>query len=217
MVVKTRWWMIAAVLCGACGEPAGDDDGSSSATNPSTASASSTDSNPETSSSGDPTTGEVPTTGEEPTGGASACAEATSREACAATFGFDGFACQWLDMYSFEVVDAACAFTPVEGGGACVDNPFGDTDCGSEDACGSNGTVYFRMADDGTTEVLRSGSTCSHADPAGAWMTCAPGDGGVDTDATTGGSDSSGGGGASSTGGASEPDLCTCACDELMP
>ncbi|MBK6917783.1 MAG: hypothetical protein IPH07_10320 [Deltaproteobacteria bacterium] len=217
MVVKTRWWMIAAVLCGACGEPAGDDDGSSSATNPSTASASSTDSNPETSSSGDPTTGEVPTTGEEPTGGASACAEATSREACAATFGFDGFACQWLDMYSFEVVDAACAFTPVEGGGACVDNPLGDTDCGSEDACGSNGTVYFRMADDGTTEVLRSGSTCTHADPAGAWMTCAPGDGGVDTDATTGGSDSSGGGGASSTGGASEPDLCTCACDELMP
>ncbi|MBK8718823.1 MAG: hypothetical protein IPN32_29510 [Deltaproteobacteria bacterium] len=209
--------MIAAVLCGACGEPAGDDDGSSSATNPSTASASSTDSNPETSSSGDPTTGEVPTTGEEPTGGASACAEATSREACAATFGFDGFACQWLDMYSFEVVDAACAFTPVEGGGACVDNPLGDTDCGSEDACGSNGTVYFRMADDGTTEVLRSGSTCTHADPAGAWMTCAPGDGGVDTDATTGGSDSSGGGGASSTGGASEPDLCTCACDELMP
>lgn len=212
MVVKTQWWMIAAVLCGACGEPAGDDDGSSSATNPSTASASSTDSNPETSSSGDPTTGG------EPTGGASACAEATSQDVCAATFGFDGFGCQWLEMYSFEVVDAACAFTPVEGGGACVDNPFGDTDCGSEDACGSDGTAYWRMADDGTTEVLRSGSTCSHADPAGAWMTCAAGAGGSDTDATTGGSDGSGSDtGVASTGGASEPDLCACACDELMP
>ncbi|MBK8235964.1 MAG: hypothetical protein IPK74_10430 [Deltaproteobacteria bacterium] len=198
------------VACGACGSASGDDD--ETTTSPTTASSN---------SNTDPTSSTMPGSESSSSGGGEpiACADVTTREACEDTTAQDtegfGSACRWIDLYRYEVVDAACQFTPVDGGGLCVGDPGGDTDCGSDDAC-DIGTVYFRMAGDGSTEVLRSGDTCSSGRPAGEWMDCAAPASGESTGGSSGGS-TGGGDTTSSSSGADEPDLCTCACDELTP
>lgn len=166
------------------------------------------------STSDEPTGGEMPTTGEvmattgEPP---ASCGEALTAEQCAIAVSpleFEG--CNWVDLYALDVSNATCEFTPVQGQGVCVDPTEGDTSCGSLDTCDFS-NVYYRTADDGTLQVVRTGSECGTYGPTSSeWVHCAAPD---EPEDTSGSGGSSTGAGDESTGGAPELDACACGCD----
>ena len=140
---------------------------------------------------------------------APSCGEATTAEQCAAAVSeLIDVPCNWFDIHALDVGGGTCELTPVAGQGVCLEPAQGDTICGQGDTC-DWANVYYRLLDDGTTELIRSGSGCTSYGPGSDWTHCPPLDDGGGS--STGNAGSTG----ASTDGAPPPGPCECGCSEL--